>query len=224
MVTYCWCRSRRKTLGITIQPDKTVAVRVPTRTSAAAIREFVTNRAEWILKVWKIFDAAPVFQNQGYYRGAKFMYQGKAYQLEFTKGPHVSLHLHEDLFVFTCPDIPLENVIRKTITTWYRKQALEVVKARSIECHRMMNGENIPLPPTSIRSMKTRWGSYSYHTKKIALNLNLVRAPQACLDYVIVHELCHIKIRHHKTDFWNMVRRYVPNYQELKKQLKLYIA
>ena len=176
------------------------------------------------MKVWKKLDAAPVIQNQGYCRGAKFMYQGKAYQLEFTKGPRTSIQLHEDLLIFTCPDLPSEDVIHKAITTWYRKQALDVVKARSIECNRMMNDENIPPPPISIRSMKTRWGSYSYRTKRITLNLNLVKAPQSCLDYVIIHELCHIKIRHHRADFWNMVRRYVPNYLALRKQLKPYIV
>ena len=87
-----------------------------------------------------------------------------------------------------------------------------------------MKEENIPLPLISIRVMKTRWGSYSYQTKKISLNLNLIKAHLACLDYVMIHELCHIKVRHHRADFWDMVRRFVPNYLELRKQLKPYIV
>ncbi len=57
-------------------------------------------------------------------------------------------------------------------------------------------------------------------TARICLNLNLIMAPQACLEYVIIHELCHIKVRHTGPDFWNMVRRYVPDYLALRKQLR----
>ena len=70
--------------------------------------------------------------------------------------------------------------------------------------------------------MKTRWGSYSYRTRRLTLNLNLVKAPSACLDYVIVHELCHIKVRHHGPDFWRMVARYRPDYLAERRELKNY--
>ncbi len=87
----------------------------------------------------------------------------------------------------------------------------------------MMQAEVIPLPPITVRSMTTRWGSYSYRTKRISLNLNLIKAPVACLDYVIIHELCHIKVRHHGADFWRMVEKYVPDYFVVRKQLRGYI-
>jgi hypothetical protein len=86
----------------------------------------------------------------------------------------------------------------------------------------MMQVEGIPLPPITIRPMKTRWGSYSYRTRRITLNLNLVKTPPACLDYVIVHELCHIKVRHHGPDFWRLVSRYLPDYLSERGQLKQY--
>jgi predicted metal-dependent hydrolase len=93
---------------------------------------------------------------------------------------------------------------------------------RSIECHRLMLVEVVPLPPITIRPMKTRWGSYSYQTRRITLNLNLIKASQACLDYVIIHELCHIKVRHHGPDFWRMVSLYCSDYLSDRNQLKQY--
>lgn len=95
------------------------------------------------------------------------MYQGEAFRLEFTKGPRRSLQLHNDLLILTSPEIPSEETVRKMITHWYRAQAIEVVKTRSIECHKMMRAEGVPLPPITIRAMKTRWGSYSSATKRI---------------------------------------------------------
>jgi predicted metal-dependent hydrolase len=161
-------------------------------------------------------------QRQEYVRGSAFMYLGETYQLEFTKGLRRSLQLHDDLLILTTPEIPSEDTVRKMITRWYQKQAVEIVKERSVVCHNMMQGEGISLPPITIRSMKTRWGSYSYATKRIALALNLIKMPTACLDYVIIHELCHIKVRHHGPDFWRMVSRYCPDYLAKRRQLKQY--
>ena len=219
-IAYSWCHSRRRTLGMTVRPDKSVSVRVPLRTSLKAIREFVSHRAEWVLKVRKLMDARPARLLQEYGRGAVFMFQGEALRLEFSKGPDRSLQLHDGLLILTVPEIPAEETVRTMIDNWYRKQALDLIKERSVECHRMMQEEGIPLPPITIRSMKTRWGSYSYRTGRISLNLNLIRMPQACLDYVIIHELCHIKVRHHGPDFWRMVGRYVPDYLAVRRQLK----
>ena len=219
-IVYSWCHSRRRTLGMTVRPDKSVSVRVPLRTSLKAIREFVAQRAEWVLKVRKKMDARPTTLLQEYGRGAVFMFQGEALRLEFSKGPDRSLHRHEGLLLLTVPEIPAEETICRMIDNWYRKQALDFVKERSVECHRIMLEEGIQLPPITIRSMKTRWGSYSYRTGRISLNLDLIRMPQACLDYVIIHELCHIKVRHHGPDFWRMVGRYVPDYLAVHRQLK----
>lgn len=150
------------------------------------------------------------------------MFQGNAFRLEFATGPHPSLYLHDGFLMLVVPDLPSEETVRRMVDSWYRKQAIEIMKERSIECHRMMSGEGIPLPPITIRSMKTRWGSYSYRTGRITLNLNLVKAPPASLDYVIIHELCHIKVRHHGPDFWRMVCRYRPDYLLERSRLKQY--
>jgi hypothetical protein len=221
-IPYSYCHSKRRTLGITIRPDKSLSVRVPLRTSVKEIRAFVTLRAEWVLKVWRKFETRTTPQQQDYGRGAVFMFQGEELRLEFTTGPRRSLQIHDGLLILSAPEMLPEDAVRRMIDSWYRKQALLIVKDRSIECHRMMKGEGIPLPPIAIRSMKSRWGSYSYHTKRIALALNLIKMPTACLDYVIIHELCHIKVRHHGPVFWRMVSRYCPDYLAERRQLKQY--
>jgi predicted metal-dependent hydrolase len=222
-INYSWCHSPRKTLGIMVRPDKSVAVRVPLHTSAKDVRKFVQNKAEWVLKIWIKLDTRSTKAEQDYGRGAFFMYLGQAYRLEFVTGQGSSLFLHDGFLMMTVPEILTEEMVRKRIDAWYRKQAMEVVKERSVACHRMMHDQGFPLPRITIRPMKTRWGSYSYRTGRITLNLNLIKAPHACLDYVIIHELCHIKVRHHGPEFWRMVSRYVPNYLEVRNQLKNFL-
>ena len=222
VIDYSWCHTRRRTLGITIRADKSVLVRVPLRTPVKDVRKFVTSRAEWVLKVWKKLDKRLPQHQQYYSRGAEFTYLGETIRLEFSKGTDQTLQLHNGLLLLTAPDIPSEDTVRRMITHWYRIQAEDLVKKRSIECHNLMQAEEIPLPSITIRSMKTRWGSYSYQTKRISLSLNLIRMPLTCLDYVIIHELCHVKIRHHGPDFWRMVSRYCPNYLAERGLLKQY--
>lgn len=220
-IAYNWCHSRRRTLGITVRPDKSVSVRVPLRTPDKVVRAFVAHRAEWVLKIWGKLDSRPPQPRPCYGPGAVFMYQGEPFRLEFINGPRRTVHRHDGLMILTAPELPSEEAVRKMLDGWYRKQALSVVQERATACHAMMRGEDIPLPPITIRSMKTRWGSYSYRTRRIALNLNLIKLSPACLDYVIIHELCHIKVRHHGPEFWQMVHRYVPDYLVVRKQLRL---
>ena len=221
-IAFSWCHSHRRTMSITIRPDRTVSVRVPLRTPVKEVSSFVTQRAEWVLKVLNKLNARQTQVTGTYCRGSVFIYQGELFRLEFTKGLHRSIQLIDGMLMLTTPEILPEDTVRRRINNWYRKRAVEIMKERSTECHSMMQGENIPLPPITIRTMKTRWGSYSYQTKRISLNLNLIKAPQACLDYVIIHELCHIKVRHHGADFWKMVSRYVPDYLDIRRQLKQY--
>lgn len=97
------------------------------------------------------------------------MYQGEPYRLEFTMGQEGSIFLHDGLLIMTVSEILPEESFRKKIDDWYRKQAIEIVKERSVECHLLMRDQGIPLPYIAIRTMKTRWGSYSYRTQRITL-------------------------------------------------------
>ena len=169
-IAYSWCHSRRRTLGITVRPDKSVSVRVPLRTSIKEMRAFVARRAEWVLKVWSKLDAAPGRQLPVYGIGAVFMYQGVELRLQFETGIRRSLQRRDQLLVLTAPEMPSEDTVREMIDNWYRKQALEIVKVRSAECHRLLQAEGIPLPQITIRPMKTRWGSYSVATKNPVLH------------------------------------------------------
>ena len=206
-------------MGLTVRPDKSVAVRAPMRASLGDIRDFVSRRAQWIAKVWREFDSRPPVPCQRYENGATFLFQGRGYALTLERGAAESVALRGDLLVVAAPDELDAPRIGRLIDTWYLDQALCIFREREIECHRRMESEGFPLPPITIRPMKSRWGSYSYRTGRITLNLNLIKAPLACLDYVIIHELCHMKLRHHGPRFWRFVERYVPNHALLRKQL-----
>ncbi len=220
IVPFSYCRSRRKTLGITIRPDKSVAVRAPLRTPLQDIRDFVSRQSAWVMKIWQRLDCQTPKPRQSYDRDAIFLFQGRECTLRIEYGATEAVSLHGDALVVRTPQQHDSAQLRGLINSWYREQALELFSKRAIECHRRMQAESLPFPPIVIRSMKSRWGSYSCRTGRMSLNLSLIKVPLACLDYVIIHELCHIKVPNHGPHFWKLVGRYVPNHLELRKQLR----
>lgn len=222
-IPYRYCHSRRRTLGITVRPDRSVTVRAPLRTALHAIRDFVARRAAWIEKAWAEFDRRGPAAPQSYANGALLLFRGAAYTLVIEQGAPESVRLRGASLVVSIPDAPTTARLAELVDAWYRERAGEVFGERLFECHRRMQPEGIALPPLLIRPMKSRWGSYSYRTRRVTLNLNLIKLPQACLDYVIIHELCHVNVRHHGPGFWRLVGRYAPDYTAMRRLLREFV-
>ena len=219
-IPFRYCHSRRRTLGLTVRPDKSVSVRVPLRTPLHAIREFVTRQAAWITKTWERLDRHIRPPAQSYANGAPFPFLGAKYPLALEKGPLEAVHLRGGCLVVCTPEEPSPPLLAALVDAWYRRRAAELFKERLAACHRRMFPEGTALPPITIRPMTSRWGSYSYRTRRVTLNLNLIKFPLACLDYVICHELCHVTVRHHGPAFWRLVGRYFPEYAEARLRLR----
>lgn len=220
-IDYTYHRSsRRRTLSVTVRPDRSVTVRVPSTTPLAVIRSFVDSRAAWIARVCDEFNTQSPLAAIPYADGVSLRYLGRDYRLMVVRGSADRVTLSEDnLFVETSTEAN-EDRLQAVVDAWYRQRAVEIFGMAAAACQQRMQAEGIHLPRITIRPMTSRWGSYSYRTGRISLNLNLIKTSLECIDYVIIHELCHIRVRHHGADFWKMVERYVPDHARLRKQLK----
>jgi predicted metal-dependent hydrolase len=219
-IPFRYCRSRRRSLGLTVRPDRSVWVRVPLRTPLDDIRAFVARKADWIGKVWQRLGSLPPRSGQDFREGAIIPYQGREYPLRVEQGGGEAVALRGGELVVRTSGGDDPDRLAGLIDAWYRGQAVELFSERLLVCHRRMVDEELPFPSLVIRGMKSRWGSYSRRTGRICLNLNLVKAPLPCLDYVIIHELCHMKEMNHGPRFWKLVSRYVPDHGELRRQLR----
>jgi len=217
---FTFCRSRRRTIVVTVNPDRSLAVRAPLRLSQSDIRDFVSRKAPWILKVWARMEALPPRVEQSFGEGTLVPLLGESYPLFFRQGDRKSAQIGDGRLIITSPEPLPDEGVKLMIEGWYRRQAREIIPKRLAACHRLMAPEGIPLPPFTVRPMKSRWGSYSYRSSRVCLNLHLLATTPECLDYVIIHELCHIKVRHHGPDFWRLVERYAPNFREARAALK----
>lgn len=216
---------KRRTLGMSVHPDGSVTVRAPAGTARQAIRDFVMRQAEWIARARLRFRQReqrrePASAAEGY------LYLGTRYPLRLAEGERESVAIREGELVVTArPAAGEPERVALLCDRWYRRQAQNLFRERLLVCHERLKSEDIPLPQgLVIRAMRSRWGSYSYRTHRICLNLNLIKAPLECLDYVMIHELCHARVRHHGPAFWELVGRHVPDHRRLRAQLAQYGA
>ena len=138
-----------------------------------------------------------------------FYYLGKKYDLVYLNTKGITFGEEK---VFVNPDFDLEK--------WYKKEANKVFQ---IELDKMYNSfiYKIPYPSgLTIRKMKTRWGVCNVKSHKITLNLELIKRPIECLDYVIVHELSHLLYANHSKEFWDCVGNNFKDYKKIRKELK----
>jgi len=199
-------------------PDK-ITVVVPIGTSKKVIIEKVQEKASWINRKLDYYKNVQYLQaNREFVDGELFMYLGQDYILNVEINDCLSkpkLELKEGKLYLQTP-VRDKNLSAKAIEGWYRQQAREKIQER-------LNYylTRIPKKPNRIvvKEQKKRWGSCS---SKGNLNFNwrIIMAPVEVLDYIVVHELCHLVLLNHSKEFWNMVAAILPDYKLRKEWLK----
>lgn len=198
--------SKRKTLVIRVYPNGSVSVGVPLSIAVEQIYERVQQRAAWILKQQQKFENYPSpRQKMQYISGESCRYLGREYRLKVIEGGgEVVMLTHEHLHIETpYPENRLN--VQRLLRKWYHGNALAVFSERYVECVKRV--ERIGIRHDSgfkIRAMTTRWGSCS-SKGSINLNTELIAAPVDCIDYVILHELCHLKEHNHGEGFYRLL-------------------
>lgn len=218
-INFTYQYAKRKTLAISVHPDLSVTVKAPEGTLPAAIREKERQRGAWIHSAWREFELyLPKQPPRSYISGETHRYLGRQYRLKAVQGDAESVKCLRGYLWVTTRDEPNPEKTRKLLEGWYRQHAQEVFHERLQECCRRAAREGVPEPVLRIQKMTNRWGSCS-DQGRILLNLELIKAPKECIDYVIVHELCHLKEKHHGARFWRLLEKLMPDYQERRKRL-----
>lgn len=218
-IPFSYKRSDRKTLAISVHPDLTVEVLAPLDISLDVIRERIIKRGAWIRKAWREFELyLPKQPARRYVNGETHRYLGRQYRLRAEQGEEDSVKCLRGYLHVISRVAPTPPKIQAQLEKWYHDHARRVFRERLAECCRLASVEGIQVPPLSIRKMRTRWGSCS-GKGRVALNLELIKASKECIDYVITHELCHLKIPSHGPKFWRLLAKLMPDYEIRKRKL-----
>jgi len=205
--------SARRTISLIIQPDGTLTVRAPLRMPKSRIHEFVENHADWIHRKQEQVQATPSPQKKDYHEGELFLFLGKEYPLQVLVQSRTRLILKENSFHISKAHLP---EVREAFIRWYKLQAREVI-AKRVALHAQENG--LFWQKLRISSARTRWGSCTGRGN-LSFTWRLVLAPLEVIDYVVVHELVHTRIKNHSPAFWKMVAEIMPDYKQHVAWLK----
>jgi hypothetical protein len=205
-------RSRRKTFALIVQKDGSLVVRAPLRASDKQIQELAQNKAKWIVaKQEEMRRTYAAMRAKEYANGEAFLYLGKPYKLAIVDSNRADLTFG-DQFYLAKSALPRAEAVFKT---WYRQQASRVISERAAR-YAAQNG--FTYQRVNITGARTRWGSCSARGS-LNFTWRLVMAPIRVIDYVVVHELVHLKHKNHSRAFWDEVKRLMPEYQHQIKWL-----
>lgn len=220
LISYEVKHTRRKTLGVYVYPDRRVQIRAPFRVKLNAIEQYVEQSADWILQQ---LDRCPdVFPASGlqFRDGEQHFFQGQAYTLVTGVGRPQRVELRGGVMYVYLPAGAGSDRVRAVVEDWYRVRAHELFQQRLLHWFELMREQyELPQPTMRVRRMRSQWGSCS-RRHVITLSLDLVRYQLRCLDYVVVHELCHLREFNHSPAFYAMMERVMPNWRDFKRELE----
>ncbi len=216
-IEYSVVRSRRKTSSILIERDGNILLRIPEEYKQTEVDELIEKKRFWIYKQlaeWRDLNATRVIRE--YKNGEGFLYLGRSYRLKFVEGQTQRLVLKGGYFCLESSLSEDADKCTQTFVDFYKEKGLHRIPERVAYF-----APKLGLDPNQIRIMelKYRWasctdgGNLNFHWK-------CMMAPPTVLDYVVVHELCHLKFKKHTEAFWNEVDKVIPDYRNKVKWLR----
>lgn len=208
-------RKKIKNLILKINDNSEILISAPYYVSEACINNFIKSKEDWIKKQLEVIKNKNNNNNLSYNNGEEFIFLGKKYNIISDISLISKCFIQNNNFYILSPD-NLFNTKHKIVQDFIIKN-LDFIF--SDICSKL--SQKVGLFPKSIkiRDMKSRWGSCNIKTKNITLNYRLYLKPIEAIEYVILHEICHLLYPHHQKSFWDFVAKFMPDYKIRKKIL-----
>lgn len=217
VIDYSLQFSKRKSLGITVDPEMQVLVKAPEGSTIEKINALLLQKVPWIIKQQSFFLAFhPKTPTRRYVNGETHLYLGRHYQLRVEEGKQNNIQFSGRYMIAT---VKQNEKVREVVRGWYRERAK--MKFAEVAEPLIQQFEQQGVKPSGIyiQEMPTRWGSCT-PKGKIILNPELIKTPKGCIEYVIIHELCHLVHRHHSQKFFELQEKMMPDWEKWKEKLE----
>ena len=224
-IYYSIDRTDRKTVGIVVDPDGKVIVKAPIDLEQQIIQETIYNKRKWIVEKLKLTEEIkkPIPLKHELVSGEKILLKNRLIRLKIhtylNKRSKISfafktlhIYVNENL-----SEIQREDEIKRVLIDWYKEKALSIISKR---IERYLSLIDYKPQEIKVRDQKIRWGSCTKEGKLI-FNWRIIMAPISAIDYIIVHELCHMKEPTHSSKFWDLIESLFPNYKKWKEWLRI---
>lgn len=212
---------KRKSLGITITPELKVIVTAPEGAPLHIIESLIRKRAPWIIRQEIFFlSFHPKTPTRKYVGGESHLYLGRQYVLRVKEGKKNDVNRKRNTIEVTATR---KAHVKKILVKWYREQAKRKFAELSEPLIEGFKKYNVEPSGIYLQTMSTRWGSCT-PKGKIILNPDLIKAPKRCIEYVIVHELCHLIHHDHTQKFFDLQKKMMSDWVKWKNKLERLLA
>ena len=205
-----------KNITLKVRPNGEAILTAPKAASDEHIKFIIEKRAKWIAQKCAFFASFKTPQKE-YVSGEDFRYLGRSYRLKVVQSKEECVKLQRgylELFVKDKSDLKRkENLVYE----WYHEKAMLYFFNILQEFNKIVKQD---IKSVKIRQMKTRWGSCNPYKSYINLNIELIKKPKACIEYVIFHELAHLLYPNHSKKFYEHLSLYMPDWQKRKEILE----
>lgn len=215
---------RKKSIAISIADDCRVVVLAPQVFSEETIREIVKKKSRWIVrKQARLRELKELHPKKEYVSGEEVLFLGRKYRLKIVEKENesssVPMIVGRRIVISVKKNLPKDSrkqIIKEALTQWYYSRAYEVLLKRVKRYGRLLN-----LVPEKIlvRNQLKRWGSCS-RRGSLRFNWRITLAPISVIDYVVVHEICHLKEKSHSSEFWRKVSLAIPDHKKRRQWLR----
>jgi len=203
-----------KSISIKISRNH-IKVTVPFWINNKKINELLIKKFNWIKKQLHLQSNIYPLIKKKYLNGEIFKYLGQVYKLQINKGIKYSIKIENNLLIVVVKDIENTPKIKRMINKWFYQKSNSYFKENTFYYSKK---NNLNITSIKVREYKARWGSCSINGD-ISFNWRLIMAPPHIIEYVIIHELMHIKEHNHSSQFWDLVKSQYPNINEAKQWL-----
>ncbi|KKN84236.1 hypothetical protein LCGC14_0290500 [marine sediment metagenome] len=224
-IIYSIDRTERKTIGIVVEPDGKVIVKAPFNLERDMIQDTVYKKRKWIVEKLKLTEEIkkPIPVKHELVSGEKILLKNRLIRLKIYNSPTkrskityafktLHIYVNENLSV-----IQKEEEIKRVLIEWYKEKAFSIISKR---IEKYLNVIDYRPQEIKVRDQKIRWGSCTKDGRLI-FNWRIIMAPISAIDYIIVHELCHMKEPPHSSKFWDLIESLFPNYKKWKEWLRI---
>lgn len=220
-ITFSIAHRKRKTIAIEVHPDTSVQIKAPLGCQLEEVKRVVSKRSKWIINQQKFFEQfLPEAPKREYVPGETHCYLGRKYILKIVISEDNKVKLQGGCLI-VCTQNNSEQHIKHLLTEWYYKRATKVFEKVYEEAFQKFTQYNIQKPEIQTKRMKKRWGSYT-PSGNILINPELIKTSTVCIEYVMIHELCHLIERNHSKKFYNLLEKIAPDWQRWKLKLEKY--
>ncbi len=213
-------KARRKTVAIIVHPDKTVEILAPVSLQDAEINAVAERKQQWITARLNELDSCE-FQipRHHFEEGEQFLFRGKPLSLTLVDGRD-DVCIKNDRLSVAVPYVLTKeersNYIQERLHRWFISQARRILQSKTFEYGLLCGYAPVFV---AVKEYRSRWGC-CFSDGRIYYNWKIIMAPEEIINYVVVHELCHLQEANHSSRYWALVAKHIPDWREKRNWLR----